>query len=33
MIGMVSVRDVLRLRLQEGLTEAQAMEKYIGDGL
>jgi len=28
--GMVSVRDVLQLRLQEVLTEAQAMERYIG---
>ena len=32
LIGMVSVRDVLQLRLQEILTEAQAMEKYIRGG-
>ena len=30
LIAMVSVRDVLRLRLQEVLAEAQAMERYIG---
>lgn len=30
LIGMISVRDVLQLRLQEIMTEAQAMEKYIG---
>lgn len=33
LIGMVSVRDVLQLRLQEVLTEAQAMELYIGGSL
>lgn len=33
LIGMVSVRDLLQLRLQEILAEAQAMEKYIGGGL
>ena len=33
LIGMVSVRDVLQLRLQEVLTEAQAMEQYIGGSL
>ena len=33
LIGMVSVRDVLQLRLQEILAEAKAMEKYIGGGL
>lgn len=33
MIGMVSVRDLLQLRLQEVLSEAQAMEKYIGGSL
>jgi len=30
LIGMVNVRDVLQLRLQEILAEARAMEKYIG---
>jgi len=33
LIGMVSVRDVLQLRLQEVLAEAQAMEQYIGGSL
>ena len=30
LMGMVSVRDMLQLRLQEILREAEAMERYIG---
>ena len=32
LIGMVSVRDLLQLRLEEVLAEAEAMQKYIGGG-
>lgn len=30
LVGMVSVRDLLQLRLEEVLAEADAMQKYIG---
>lgn len=30
LVGMVSVGDLLRLRLEEVLAEAEAMQKYIG---
>ncbi len=30
LVGMVSVVDLLRLRLEEVLAEAEAMQKYIG---
>jgi hypothetical protein len=33
LVGMVSVRDLLQLRLEEVLAEADAMQKYIGVGL
>lgn len=30
LVGMVTVRDLLQLRLEEVLSEAEAMQKYIG---
>jgi CBS domain-containing protein len=30
LVGMVSVGDLLQLRLEEVLAEAEAMQKYIG---
>lgn len=30
LVGMVSVVDLLQLRLEEVLSEAEAMQKYIG---
>jgi len=30
LVGMVTVHDLLQLRLEEVLSEAEAMQKYIG---